>query len=94
MYCEVTQIAGDDRPEPAFPELLAMDKAAGSRRVGEVVLHVLTLLGRSGAAQAHPLTLRRALADLDQVSLHGEARVLAFEAITAALFDGNHGAGP
>jgi hypothetical protein len=89
-----TQIAGDDRPEPAFPELLAMDKAASSRRVGEVVLHVLALLGRSGPAAAHPLALRRALADLDQISLHGEARALAFEAITAALFDGNHGAGP
>lgn len=89
-----TQIAGDDRPEPSFPELLAMDKATGSRRVGEVVLHVLSLLGRSGTAQAHPLALRRVLADLDQVSLHGEARVLAFEAITAALFDGNRGAGP
>ncbi len=89
-----TEIAGEDRPEPAFPELLAMDKAAGDRRVGEVVLHALALLGRAGVAQAHPLALRRALADLDQVSLHGEARVLAFEAITAALFDGSHGAGP
>ena len=89
-----TEIAGDDRPEPAFPELLAMDKAASNRRVGEVVLHVLGLLGRSGPAMAHPLALRRALADLDQVSLHGEARALAFEAITAALFEGSHGAGP
>jgi hypothetical protein len=89
-----TQIAGDDRPEPALPELLAMDKAAGARHVGEVVLHVLGLLGRGGPALAHPLALRRALADLDQVSLHGEARVLAFEAITATLFDGSHGAGP
>ncbi len=91
-----TQIAGDDRPEPAFPELLAMDKAAGNRRVGEVVLHALGLLGSGGPAQTHPLALRRVLADLDQVSLHGEARLLAFEAITAALFDGNgnRGAGP
>jgi hypothetical protein len=39
------------------------------------------------------LTLRRALADIDQVSLHNEARALAFEAITAAMFDGRDSGG-
>jgi len=88
------QTAGDDRPEPPFPDLLAMDKAAAGRRAGETVLYALALLGRGGPAQAHPLALRRVLADLDQTSLHNEARQLAFEAITAALFEGTHGAGP
>jgi hypothetical protein len=89
-----TETAGDDRPEPPLSDLLAMDKAAGGRRTGETALYALALLGRGGPAQAHPLTLKRALADLDQVSLHSEARLLAFEAITATLLDGKHGAGP
>lgn len=88
------EIAGDDRAEPPFPDLLAMDKAAAGRRSGEAVLYALALLGRGGPAQAHPLALRRVLADLDQVSLHSEARLLAFEAITATLFEGARGAGP
>jgi hypothetical protein len=88
------ETAGEDKAEPPFPDLLAMDKAAVGRRTGEAVLYALALLGRGGPAQAHPLTLRRVLADLDQVSLHSEARLLAFEAITATLFDGSRGTGP
>jgi hypothetical protein len=83
-----TRIAGDDRPEAPFAELLGMDQSAKDLHVGETVLRALTVLGREGPAQAHPLTLRRVLADLEQVSLHNEARALAFEAITAAIFDG------
>jgi hypothetical protein len=83
-----TRIAGDDRPEAPFTELLGMDQSAKDLHVGETVLRALTVLGREGPARAHPLTLRRVLADLDQVSLHNEARALAFEAITAAIFDG------
>ncbi len=98
------RVTGDDRPEAPFGELLGMDKAARDLHVGETVLRALTILGREGPARANPLTLRRALADLDQVSLHSEAHALAFEAITATLYDGrppptttisgNNGAGP
>ncbi len=49
-------------------------------------MRAIALLGRGGPANAHPLALRRALADLDAVRLHNEARALAFEAITATLF--------
>lgn len=87
-------VAGDDQPEPAFGDLLAIDKAAKSRHVGETTLRALALLGRGGPAHAHPLALRRALADLDTVLLHAEARALAFEAITAATTQSGHGAGP
>ena len=98
------RVTGDDRPEAPFGDLLGMDKAARDLHVGETVLRALGVLGREGPARANPLTLRRALADLDQVSLHSEAHALAFEAITAALYDGrppvttslsgNNGAGP
>jgi len=86
-------VAGDDQPEPAFGDLLAIDKAAKSRHVGETTLRALALLGRAAGAR-HPLALRRALADLDTVLLHAEARALAFEAITAATTQSGHGAGP
>jgi hypothetical protein len=95
----LARVAGDDRPEPAFADLLAMDKSAKDLHVGETVLRALSVLGRGGPAVVHPLALRRVLADLDQVSLHSEAHALAFEAITAALFAGRQtggklGAGP
>jgi hypothetical protein len=95
-----TRVAGDDRPETPFADLLALDKAAKDLRVGETVLRALAILGRGGPANMHPLALRRVLADLNQVNLHSEAHALAFEAITAALFagrrngDGSIGAGP
>ncbi|MDB5393884.1 MAG: Antifreeze glycopeptide polyprotein precursor [Rhodospirillales bacterium] len=82
------QVAGDNRPEAAFTDLLGMDQSARDLHVGETVLRALAVLGREGPAQAHPLTLRRVLADLKQVSLHNEAHALAFEAITATLLDG------
>ena len=93
------RVAGDDRPEAPFADLLAMDKSAKDLHVGETVLRALGVLGRGGPAVIHPLALRRVLADLDQVSMHSEARDLAFEAITAALFNGRQtggriGAGP
>jgi hypothetical protein len=93
------RVAGDDRPEAPFANLLAMDKSTRDLHVGETVLRALDALGRGGPAVAHPLTLRRVLADLDQVSMHNEAHALAFEAITAALFEGRQtggrvGAGP
>ncbi len=77
--------AGEDRPEPRIGDLIAMDRAAKQGRVGETVLRALALLGEGGPATAHPLALRRALADLDLVHLHDEAHALAFEAITATL---------
>ena len=88
------RVAGDDRPEAPFADLLAIDKSARDLHVGETVLRAIVALGRGGPATAHPLTLRRVLADLDQVSLHNEAHALAFEAITAALFDGRQSGGP
>jgi hypothetical protein len=94
------RVAGDDRPETAFADLLAIDKSAKDLHVGETVLRALAILGRGGPANLHPLALRRVLADLDQVSLHSEAHALAFEAITAALYAGRKsnggtlGAGP
>ena len=88
-----THVAGDDRPEAPFGDLLGMDQSARDLHVGETVLRALAVLGREGPARAHPLTLRRALADIDQVSLHNEARALAFEAITAAMFDGRDSGG-
>jgi hypothetical protein len=93
------RVAGDDRPEAPFADLLGIDKSAKDLHVGETVLRALNLLGRGGPAAIHPLALRRVLADLDQVSLHSEAHALAFEAITAALFAGRQtggrvGAGP
>jgi hypothetical protein len=78
-------IAGEDRPDPAMPDLLAIDRSAGDLRVGETTLRAIAMLGQDGPARAHPLALRRALADLDGVQMHNEARALAFEAITAAL---------
>jgi hypothetical protein len=86
-------VAGDDRPEAAFGDLLAIDKAAKDLHVGETVLRALAILGRGGPANVHPLALRRVLADLDQVSLHSEAHALAFEAITATLFAGRQNGG-
>jgi hypothetical protein len=80
-----TAVAGDDQPEPSFSEILAMDEAATNFRVGETVLRAVAVLGRAGPAHAHPLALRRALADLDAARLHDEAHALAFEAITATL---------
>jgi hypothetical protein len=88
-----TRIAGEDRPEAPFADLLGMDQSARDLHVGETVLRGLAILGREGPARAHPLALRRVLANLDQVSLHGEAHALAFEAITAALFDGRQNGG-
>jgi len=84
----LARVIGDDRPEPPFADLLAMDKSAKDLHVGETVLRAIGVLGRGGPAIVHPLALRRVLADLDQVSLHSEAHALAFEAITAALFAG------
>lgn len=86
--------AGDDRPEPTFSDLLAMDRAARESHVGETVLRAIAILGPDGPAHAHPLALRRALADLDAVHLHNEAHTLAFEAITAALAGAHRVAGP
>jgi hypothetical protein len=80
-----TRVAGDRQPEPPFTDLIAIDGAAKYGHVGETTLRALALLGRDGPAHAHPLALKRALADLDTALLHGEARTLAFEAITAAL---------
>jgi len=89
-----TPAAGEDQPEPAFQDLLAIDRAAKAAHVGETTLRALTLLGRTGPARCHPLALRRALADLDAVHMHSEAHALAFEAITAILMQAGHGAGP
>jgi hypothetical protein len=95
----LARVAGDDRAEAPFADLLNMDKSAKDLHAGETVLRALRILGRGGPATIHPLALRRVLADLDQVSLHSEAHALAFEAITAALFQGRQtggklGAGP
>ncbi len=79
------RIAGEDRPDPTMPDLLAIDRSARDLRVGETTLRAIAMLGERGPARAHPLALRRALADLDAVQMHNEARALAFEAITAAL---------
>jgi hypothetical protein len=79
------RIAGDNQREPAFADLLAIDASAEAGRIGETTLRAIALLGRNGPAIAHPLALRRALADLEAVHLHNEARALAFEAITATL---------
>ena len=87
------RVAGDDRPEAAFADLLAIDKSAKDLHVGETVLRALAILGRGGPANLHPLALRRVLADLDQVSLHSEAHALAFEAITATLYAGHKTSG-
>lgn len=87
------RVAGDDRAEAAFGDLLAIDKSAKDLHVGETVLRALTIMGRGGPANLHPLALRRVLADLDQVSLHSEAHALAFEAITAALYAGRKAGG-
>ncbi len=81
------RIAGDRQPEPPFGDLIAIDQAAKNGHVGETTLRALALLGRTGPSKAHPLTLKRALADLDAALLHTEARTLAFEAITATLWD-------
>jgi hypothetical protein len=86
--------AGEDRPEAPLADLLAMDQSARDSHIGETTLRALAMLGRDGPAHAHPLTLRRVLADLDQVRLHSEARALAFEAITATLAEARRGAGP
>jgi len=80
------RIAGDNQREPAFADLLAIDAAAEAGHTGETTLRAIALLGRGGPAAAHPLALSRALADLEAVHLHNEARALAFEAITATLF--------
>jgi hypothetical protein len=80
------RIAGDNQREPAFADLLAIDASAGAGRIGETTLRAIALLGRGGPATAHPLALSRALAGLEAVHLHNEARALAFEAITASLF--------
>jgi len=87
------RVAGDDRPEAPFGDLIAIDRSAKDLHVGETVLRALAILGRGGPANLHPLALRRVLADLDQVSLHSEARALAFEAITAALYAGRQNSG-
>jgi hypothetical protein len=87
------RVAGDDRPEAAFGDLLAIDKSAKDLHVGETVLRALAIMGRGGPANLHPLALRRVLADLDQVSLHSEAHALAFEAITAAVYAGRKSGG-
>jgi hypothetical protein len=81
----IKSVAGQDRPEPALADLLTIDRAATSLRVGETALRALILLGRDGPAAAHPLALRRALADMDHATLHDEARALAFEAMTATF---------
>lgn len=78
-------VAGEDRPDPRIGDLIAMDRAAKQGRAGETVLRALAILGQGGPALAHPLALKRALADLDLVHLHDEAHALAFEAITATL---------
>jgi tetratricopeptide (TPR) repeat protein len=78
-------VAGDRRPEPNFADLIAIDQAAANGHVGETTLRALALLGPGGPSAAHPLALKRALADLDAALLHDEARALAFEAITATL---------
>ncbi len=87
------RVAGDDRPEAPFGDLIAIDRSAKDLHVGETVLRALAILGRGGPANLHPLALRRVLADLDQVSLHSEAHALAFEAITAALYAGRQNSG-
>jgi hypothetical protein len=79
------RIQGDDLPEPILSDLLAMDQAAKDLKTGETTLRVIAILGRNGPARMHPLALRRALADLDGVHLHGESHALAFEAMTAVL---------
>jgi hypothetical protein len=78
-------VDGDSRREPNFTDLIAIDQAAASGHVGETTLRAIALLGSGGPSQAHPLALRRALADLDAALLHAEAHALAFEAITATL---------
>jgi hypothetical protein len=83
-----TRVTGDDYPEASIADLTGMDQSARDLHVGETVLRALAVLGREGPARAHPLSLRRVLADLEQVSMHSEAHALAFEAITATLFDG------
>jgi hypothetical protein len=78
-------VAGDRQREPDFADLIAIDQAAANGHVGETTLRALALLGTGGPSQAHPLALKRALADLDAALLHNEAHALAFEAITATL---------
>src|SRR5262249_615690 len=78
-------VIGLDVPEAALGDVFAIDDSAKSLRVGETTLRALILLGRGGPALANPLTLRRALMDVDGVFLHDEARALAFEAIASAM---------
>ncbi|MDB5393799.1 MAG: hypothetical protein JWM91_1305 [Rhodospirillales bacterium] len=71
--------------EPSQNDVEEIDKAAAQRHVGETTLRALAIFGGRGPAGANPQTLHRVLEALDRVNLHDEARVLAFEAITATV---------
>ncbi len=72
--------------EPGQDDVQEIDRAAMQLHVGETTLRALVILGGGGPAGASPQTLHQVLGALDRVSLHNEARALAFEAITATLF--------
>ena len=66
-------------------DLQELDNAAAHLHVGETTLRALAILGSGGPVGASPETLHHVLTALDRVSLHEEARTLAFEAITAIV---------
>jgi hypothetical protein len=78
--------AGDyTASEPSRDDLRELDKAAAQQHVGETTLRALVILGRDGPAGASSETLQYVLRALNRVSLHDEARALAFEAIAATI---------
>jgi hypothetical protein len=68
-------------PRPALWQRLHAATDAG--RVGETILLALIALGDGGAAEAHPIILRRVLFSLRNVGLEAEARAMAVEALLA-----------
>jgi hypothetical protein len=71
--------------EPNQDDLRELDKAATQLHVGETTLRALVILGAEGPAGVSPQALHHVLAALDRVSLHDEARAIAWEAVAAVL---------
>ena len=76
---------GGGRAVPSAARLYALRDAGAARRVGETVLLSVIVLGHTGLAEVHPLTLHTALRALNRVDLDETARRLAIE---AALYNG------
>ncbi len=70
-------------PSPALWQTLTA--AAAGRRVGEVVLVALTMLGNGGPQALPPVVLAQVVTCLREVGLSPEARGLAREAVAALL---------